>query len=103
MDTRNMPSPNVIDLSHWNVVESLIPTATAGIKGVIHKATEGMGSIDDKCAARRYLADEAGLKWGLYHFVRPGSMSDQVENFLDRAKSAGVYDDRTLVVLDWED
>lgn len=85
-----MPQATIIDLSHYNVVESLVPTAQAGIRAVIHKATEGMGSLDEKCAARRYLAGEADMMWGLYHFLRPGSMEDQAENFLDEAWAADV-------------
>ena|SRR5215471_174355 len=98
-----MPSANLIDLSHWNVVETLTQCPGAGIDGVIHKCTEGTGKIDDKCAARYYLAKEANLYWGLYHFVRPGSMEDQVDNFLSRAGGADVLDVNTLLALDWED
>ena len=97
-----MPTANMIDLSHWNTVESLIPAAAAGIKGVIHKATEGEGAIDEKVAARFWLAQEAGLMWGLYHFLRPGDMSDQIGNFLEASQAAGVLDDDTLLACDFE-
>lgn len=95
-----MPTPMVIDLSHHNVVpESFAATKAAGIVGIIHKATEGTSYVDDKVEARRYLAMQAGLLWGVYHFVRPGSMSDQVEHFLRNAPA----DQNSLYALDHED
>jgi lysozyme len=99
-----MLKPGFIDLSHWNIVpSSLVPARESGIVGVIHKLTEGTGYLDDKVAARWHLAKEAGLKWGLYHFIRPPSSSidDQVDFFLTQAIE--VADDFTAFALDWED
>jgi lysozyme len=94
--------PAFIDLSHWNTVPtSLVPAKEAGIVGVIHKCTEGVGYFDDKVAARFHLAKQAGLKWGLYHFIRPGNIDDQVDFFLTQAIE--VADDFTAFALDWED
>lgn len=97
-----MLKPAFIDLSHHNAIpSSLQPAADAGIVGVIHKCTEGISHVDDKADARWYLAKEAGLMWGLYHFVRPGSMAAQVDFFLENA--AEISDENTLLALDWED
>lgn len=74
----------VIDISHWQTIpSSLIPAKESGVLGVIHKATEGAGGYDDKYPARRFLAREAGLLFGAYHFLRPGSMADQARIFVE--------------------
>lgn len=97
-----MPTPIVIDLSHWNTVPSdLKATKTAGIVGVIHKATEGSSYKDDKCDGREYLARDAGMLFGIYHFLRAGvSISSQIDNFMS------VYhkynQTNLLVALDYE-
>jgi lysozyme len=95
-------TPRVIDLSHHNVIPaSLVPTAKAGVWGLIHKATEGTSFKDSKLKARSVLAREAGLLFGVYHFIRPGSISQQASFF---CKYAGEYADAlTLYALDWED
>jgi lysozyme len=96
-----MPTPVVIDLSHHNTIpQSLLDTAAAGIVGVIHKATEGTGFVDSKVKARNSLAREAGMLWGVYHFLRPGgSMLQQVNHFLSNSPQ----DQNTLFVADHED
>lgn len=97
-----MLKPGFIDISHHQTIpSSLKPAKEAGIVGVIHKATEGTSYVDAKLEARWYLAKDAGLLWGAYHFVRPGSMVDQVQHFLDTI--AGCSDEQTLLCLDWED
>ena len=94
--------PAFIDLSHHNSISSdLIDAQESGIMGVIHKCTEGTTYKDEKVEARYYLTNEAGLLWGVYHFVRPGSMRDQVDFFL--RSSEDVWDGNTLFALDWED
>jgi lysozyme len=97
-----MIKPAFVDLSHHNAIpSSLEPAAASGILGVIHKASEGWSMVDDKLAARRHLALEAGLLWGTYHFIRPGSVDAQVAHYLEACKP--VTDDNSLYVLDWED
>ena len=97
-----MPTINarVIDISHYNSVASdgFKKAAAFGIWGVINKVTESTGYVDQTYAARRQAVKDAGLLWGAYHFVRPGSMSAQVEHFLRHAAP----DDATLLALDWE-
>lgn len=99
-----MLKPAFIDLSHHNVIsESLVPAKQSGIIGVIHKMTESDNYTDSTVDNRYFLAKQAGLLWGLYHFVRPGSMQEQVDYFLRKAREYNVIDDATLLCLDWED
>jgi len=99
-----MPTTRVIDLSHHNVIpQSLEAAAAAGVWGVIHKLTEGTSFTDDKVDSRYYLAKEAGMLWGVYHFIRPGNIEQQAEFFVGQADALGVSDQSTLYVLDYED
>lgn len=96
-----MPTPKVIDLSHYNAVpQSLKPAYAAGVRGVVHKATEGMGALDVKAGARYHLAREAGLLWGLYHFLRPGNAQAQAQHFVETI--ANISGPGTLLVCDYE-
>jgi lysozyme len=98
------PLPRVIDLSHHNVVRDDLKAAkSAGVVGVIHKLTEGDRYIDDKVVSRYFLAKDAGLAWGIYHFMRPGDMEYQAKFFLDTAHELGVIDYNTVLVADHED
>jgi lysozyme len=97
-----MLKPAFIDLSHHNSIPtSLKPAREAGIIGVVHKCTEGTSYTDDKADARFYLAKDAGMLWGLYHFIRPGNVEQQVNHFL--AAASEISDENTLLALDWED
>lgn len=99
-----MLKPAYIDLSHHNTIpQSLQATYASGVVGIIHKMTEGMSFVDSKVDARCFLAQDAGMLWGLYHFVRPGNMIDQATFFVDKADELKVLDDNTLLCLDWED
>jgi len=99
-----MPTPVVIDLSHHNTIpSSLKPAKDSGIVGVIHKMTEGTSYTDDKVQARYKLAKDAGMAWGLYHFIRPGKIIAQADYFLAQAEALDVLDRNTLLALDWED
>lgn len=99
-----MPKPVFVDLSHHNTIpESLKPAKESGILGVIHKITEGTGFVDSKVDARYRLAQDAGMLWGLYHFVRPGNAETQAAFMVNTAVELGVCDDDTLFCLDYED
>lgn len=95
-----MPTPRVIDISHYNRIEpnGFVKAAKFGIWGVINKCTESTAYIDPTYAQRRQAVKDAGLLWGGYHFVRPSSIATQVDFFLRAAKP----DDKTLLALDWE-
>ena len=99
-----MPVPRVIDLSHHNVIPcDLMEAARGGVIGCIHKLTEGSSYVDDKVQARYFFTKEAGMLWGIYHFLRPGDMDQQARFFVDTAMALGVFDDDTCVVADHED
>jgi lysozyme len=88
----------VIDLSHFNEVTSFPAIKSAGIVGVIHKATQGTDDIDPTYGLRRERAREAGLWWGAYHFGVNASGSAQAQHFLSVVKP-GPQD---LLALDFE-
>jgi lysozyme len=93
-----MPNAMVIDLSHHNVNVDFNRVRAAGVAGVIHKATQGTGFVDDKYAVRKLSAIQAGLLWGAYHFGTGDDVNAQVSHFLDT-----VQPDRSFVlVLDFE-
>lgn len=92
-------TPRVIDISHHNTVRDLRMVAAAGLWGVIHKASQGRAYIDPEYGSRRIAAQKAGLLWGAYHFNTGDDIASQVAAFLSAARP----DDRTLMVLDYED
>lgn len=91
--------PRVVDLSHHNTVKDLGLAAGAGVWGVIHKATQGKAYADPDYPSRRIAAHAAGMLWGAYHFNTGDNVTSQVEWFLAKASP----DDKTLMVLDYED
>jgi lysozyme len=96
----------VLDLSHHNCGPSGDPNdpidfeaiAAYGVKGIIHKASQGTGVVDHKYAERRTAAVAAGLLWGAYHFATGDDVDAQVKHFLDCAQP----DASTLTALDHE-
>jgi len=93
-----MTSP-VIDLSHHNPTPDWQAIQAAGVVGVIHKATEGASYADPDRKPRLAAAYRAGLKIATYHFMRPGSMSWQMDHYLRTIDPAN----GERVVLDHED
>jgi lysozyme len=91
-------TPKVLDLSHYDKVTDINAVKGAGIIGIVNKATEGVGYKDDTYASRRPLVESAGLKWGAYHFMRPGDPVAQANFFLR------VVGDPTglMLMCDWE-
>jgi lysozyme len=88
----------VIDLSHHNTVTSFQKIKDAGILGIIHKATQGTGFIDNKYAGRRSGARDAGLMFGSYHFGIRGDPKGQADHYLEKADPG----EKDLIVLDFE-
>ena len=76
--------PLVLDLSHWNPVESWEALKQSGIVGIIYKVTEGSSYVDTTYDAAKKGARAAGLLWGAYHFLRPGDMRAQAKFFVDK-------------------
>ena len=91
--------PTVIDIFHKDAVRSFARVRQSGIRGVIHKATEGRTVPNPAYARRRLKARDAGLRWSTYHFMRPGDPVVRANYFIDKAK----LDPRTLVAIDHED
>lgn len=73
--------------------------STAGLDFVFVKATEGTGYVNPKHSAQVATGRAAGCLVGHYHFVRPGSMTAQVQYFLSHAMPRP----DEPVALDWED
>ena len=86
-----MPTPariDGIDLSHWQAGALDFATAKrAGVRFVIHKATEGTGYTDPGYAQRRAEVAAAGIVFGAYHFAKPtGTPEAQARHFLSVAR-----------------
>lgn len=88
----------VIDISHYNTINSFSDVRTSGIVGVIHKATQGVSSTDTQYATRRSQALSAGLWWGAYHFGTNDDGVAQAQHFLS-VVNPGPQD---LLALDFE-
>jgi lysozyme len=93
-----MIAPVVADLAHFNTI-NFAKVKAAGIHGVIHKATQGIGMTDPQYAQRRDLAMSTGVWWGAYSFATADAPKDHVAHFLNVAKP----DAQTLMCLDFED
>lgn len=90
---------DVIDISHWQKgTINWGQLKASGVLGVINKATEGTGNVDNSYAGRRGPATSAGLLWGAYHFFHAGNVEAQVQHFLKHAKP----DSQTLLCCDHE-
>jgi hypothetical protein len=57
--------PIVIDIYYGDEVRDFALTKAFGIRGVIHKASEGVGFADKLYATRRRLASDLGLNGAL--------------------------------------
>ena len=54
----------VVDLSHWDEVNSFEDAKNDGVVGIIHKATESNNDFDPTYNQRKNDALAAGLLWG---------------------------------------
>jgi lysozyme len=91
--------PMVVDLSHWDSASDYGAVKSAGIRGVIYKATEGTGYTDDTYVSQRKAARAEGLLWGGYHFADGSDVHRQIDNFMRFC----CPDPDELFCLDWED
>lgn len=90
--------PKFLDLSHYDDLQDIQKVKAAGILGICNKVTEGLGYVDSTFAIRKPVVLGAGLKYGAYHFIRPGSPSAQAAYFLKH-----VGDPTGLMLMcDWE-
>lgn len=89
---------DVIDIFRGNDIRSYDALVAAGVKGIIHKASEG-STLTDTMYAYRRKAQGGRFLWGAYHFnSESSSITTQVNNFVASAKP----DEYTLMCLDWE-
>jgi lysozyme len=77
-----MATPLVADISRYEVVTDFNAAFAAGLRGIIHKATQGDSYVDPKYAERKDPAIAAGLLYGAYHFADASPVSKQVDHFL---------------------
>lgn len=91
-------TPLVLDISHHNTVVSFQDIYKAGIRGIIHKASQGATNVDNTYASRRKDALWAGMLWGGYHWIDSSNVKTQVSNFLRAADPA----ENTLLACDAE-
>lgn len=92
-------NPKVVDLYHGDRVTDFAQAYAFGIRGIVHKASQGTDIADPVYAARRKLATDAGLLWGAYHFNSGDDPALQAKHFLSVAEP----DATTLLALDFED
>lgn len=93
----------IIDIHHDNHFDA-VKLRNAGVRAVIHKASEGATFKDPVYRERREQALAAGLLWGAYHFSSARPAADQAKNFLDatQAGDPDVDNRATLFCLDFE-
>ncbi|HKW18064.1 MAG TPA: glycoside hydrolase family 25 protein [Terriglobales bacterium] len=94
-----MPAANVVvDLSHHNQGLDFGQIKTAGILGIIHKATQGTTYLDPSYGKHKAAALDQGLLWGAYAFGTGADVVEQAQHFLDAVEP----DNQTLLALDIE-
>src|SRR5215813_2422982 len=86
----------VIDLSHFNSVQSFQQAKESGVLAVIHKATQGTRFVDAEFTSHRRAALSEGLLFGSFHFASHGDPKGQADHYLDTVEST------ELMVLDFE-
>jgi GH25 family lysozyme M1 (1,4-beta-N-acetylmuramidase) len=65
-----------LDVSHWNGAVDWIQVVGGGYSFLFAKATEGVTLTDPTYSINRAGAKGLGLRFGAYHFARPGGSSD---------------------------
>jgi lysozyme len=87
----------IIDISHHQS-PNFDKVKADGIIAIIHKATEGQTFKDKEYHDRKAAAKAKGFLWGAYHFSSGGSVTNQVDHFLEFAQP----EDDELIALDYE-
>jgi len=78
-----MGDVSVIDISHYQPTPDWEALKQSGVVGVILKCTEGQGYVDSTFRERYDAAIAAGLAVASYHFLRPGSITAQMNHYLN--------------------
>lgn len=100
IDFLSIPSGSkFIDLSHWNDVVDLSKAKSFGIKGVIHKCTQGISNKDSAYITNKSRIRDVDLAFGAYHFANAGDIADEAEWFV---KNIGELKRGDILVLDYE-
>lgn len=81
-----MANPLVADISRYEVVTDFGAAFKAGLRGIIHKATQGDSYVDPRYAERMQPALDAGLLYGSYHFADASPVAKQVDHFLSTVR-----------------
>lgn len=93
-------TPICIDISHWQDFPDFSEVAAAGVKGMIHKATEDVNYRDPNRATNCSNAIANGIAISTYHWLSPDSdAADQMKFYLDTIQP--VNGER--VVIDYEE
>ncbi len=71
-----------IDISNYQGNVNFAEVKASGVEIVILKSTEGRTWKDDKFSTYYANAVSAGLKVGVYHYLRNNSSEDEIANFL---------------------
>lgn len=85
MQSRNELNIRIIDVSKWQGVIDWAAVAASGVKGVMIKATEGIGYTDPLFHSHYAGATAAGLAVGFYHYCHPetpNTAAREAEDFL---------------------
>lgn len=90
-----------IDVSHWQGTIDWAKVKAAGKTFAFAKATEGIGFKDDAYDRNKAGAMKQGIKFGAYHFARPGS-NDPVKEADWFVDNAGQVRGMLFPVLDLE-
>jgi lysozyme len=103
------PVARVVDIYHGDVmfaeahrtdpIGDYLALGQAGVWGLIHKATQGVGVNDPAYAGRIRSARLGNLLTGAYHFNTGDTVQGQINHFFDAAHP----DAQTLMALDFED
>ncbi|MEL6539677.1 MAG: glycoside hydrolase family 25 protein [Bacteroidota bacterium] len=95
---QNTYTAGIADLSHHNEQVDFSVAKAAGLKAVIHKATQSTNFIDPMYQTRYDEASKLGLLFGAYHFGTAGAPEAQMVFFLKNMMQQGPV----LPVLDFE-
>jgi len=90
-----------IDVSHWQGNIDWARVKAAGKTFAIAKATEGVGFKDDKYDRNKAGAMGQGIKFGAYHFARPGA-NDPVQEADWFVNNMGLQRGMLIPTLDLE-
>lgn len=91
--------PVCIDISHHQGYPDFDEVRASGVRGVIHKATEGTSFIDSARAENLANAKKAGLAIATYFWLKPGDGRAQAEFYLSVIDPV----DGERVVIDYEE